>query len=212
MHLASNCGGRRTSMNAGQFPGQDTAAPNGRLRLIEGGDGAEDASRILGQFTEEVQAWRLTHDAEEPSDTLLHLSLRLLHWRLKRSATAYRLALEAARLPRVAQGEDWHRQVLIESEDLRLSLLTVFAGKAAPVGEEQPPRHNMSLIVAGGVSLQRLPLLDLCTDDAEAEIFKDAHEDFAPGEIVSCTPAQALTHRLEAGAEQAVLLEAMLGR
>lgn len=212
MHLASSSGWRRTTMNTGQNPDAGARTSGAHIALIDGGEEAEDSSRILGQFLEEVGAWRLGHEGEAPADSLLHLSLRLLHWRLKRSATAYRLALEAARLPRVSPGEDWHRQVLIESDDMRLGLVTVHPGKAIALGEEGPPRYNMSLVVSGGISLQRVPLLDLCTDDAEIEIFKDSRQDFGPGEIVNCSPQQALTHRLEATAEPTVILEAMLAR
>lgn len=212
MQIASSSGWRRTTMNTGRFPDEE-AQPMGRgSGLIRDGDEEEGSSRILGQFIEEVRAWRLGPDGEEPSDTLLHLSLRLLHWRLKRSASAYRLALEAARLPKVTEGEGWHRQTLVESDGLQLGLVTIFSGGVVPLGAEQPARHTMSLVVSGDVSLQRLPLLDLCTDDAEAEVFLDSRQAFAPGEIVSCTPAQALTHRLEASTDQAVLLEALLAR
>ena len=95
---------------------------------------------------------------------------------------------------------------------MRLGLVTVYPGKALPLGCDEPARHNMSLVVSGGVSLQRLPLLDLCTDDSEAEVFKDHQQPYAPGEIITCSPAQALTHRLEASSDQAVMLEAVLAR
>jgi hypothetical protein len=165
------------------------------LQRVSEGPTAERTWRWFSSEFASGEQWDPHPDGGEP---VAALSLRLLHWRLRRFDSGYNLALDLAHLPRALAPADALWQPLHRSAELQVGLLSVHQGHLAALPLE-PLGDTAMLAVSGVVRLERSVANGTCTARR-----------LEPGEFVRCTgPRDALG--LEAASVVAVLLVVLPG-
>jgi hypothetical protein len=150
------------------------------------------AASIWQWFVDEFEGTGAWSPAEPGGEPMAALTLRLLHWRLRRFDSGYNLALDLAHLPRALAPADALWQPLYRSAGLAAGLLSVHQGHRAELPEE-PRGDTVLLNVSGVVTI---------ADDADPRC---AGRRLEPGAFACCREPRARLG-LEAASVVAVLL------